>query len=276
LSLGKQYFLRGMHRIRLVCWQPSEARDKGEHLKGFGHDVSYDVLNPRTLREIRDHPPDVVVIDLSRLPSQGRDIGLAIRLYKSTHGLPIVFTDGDPAKVEQVRLRLPDALYSTWDNVKDALETALTSPPEVTTMPATMLDGYSGAPLQKKLGLVEGLRVAILDAPEGFTETLGSLPDKTIIRTGIDSESQLVIWFVKTIERLDAGIRSIVREAPESRLWIVWPKKGKGVETDLTQARVRKAGLSAGLVDYKVSRIDDTWAGLLFTRRKHQTGKDAW
>jgi len=31
---------------------------------------------------------------------------------------------------------------------------------------------------------------------------------------------------------------------------------------------VRKTGLAAGLVDYKVSAIDETWTGLRFAVRK--------
>jgi hypothetical protein len=51
-------------------------------------------------------------------------------------------------------------------------------------------------------------------------------------------------------------------------LWIAWPKKASGIVTDLTQQRVREAGLNAGMVDFKVCSIDKTWSGLLFTRRK--------
>ena len=49
---------------------------------------------------------------------------------------------------------------------------------------------------------------------------------------------------------------------------MAWPKRASGVATDLTQQAVREAGLAAGLVDYKVAAIDNTWSGLLFTRRK--------
>jgi len=41
-----------------------------------------------------------------------------------------------------------------------------------------------------------------------------------------------------------------------------------GHATDLDQIIVRKAGLDAGLVDFRISRIDATWAGLRFTMRK--------
>jgi hypothetical protein len=50
-------------------------------------------------------------------------------------------------------------------------------------------------------------------------------------------------------------------------IWIAWPKKASGVMTDLSQQVVREVGLGAGLVDYKVCSIDETWSGLLFTRR---------
>ena len=38
--------------------------------------------------------------------------------------------------------------------------------------------------------------------------------------------------------------------------------------TDLTQTAVRRYGLDAGLVDYKISAIDGTWSGLCFARRE--------
>jgi hypothetical protein len=53
----------------------------------------------------------------------------------------------------------------------------------------------------------------------------------------------------------------------EGRLWIAWPKKASGVASDLSQTVVRQVGLAAGLVDYKICAIDQTWSALLFTRR---------
>ena len=50
-------------------------------------------------------------------------------------------------------------------------------------------------------------------------------------------------------------------------IWLLWPKKGSAIQTDLTRSVVRKIGMAAGLVDYKISAIDETWAGLRFTVR---------
>lgn len=50
-------------------------------------------------------------------------------------------------------------------------------------------------------------------------------------------------------------------------LWIAWPKKTSGAASDLTQTRVREAGLAHGMVDYKISSVDETWSALLFRVR---------
>jgi hypothetical protein len=50
-------------------------------------------------------------------------------------------------------------------------------------------------------------------------------------------------------------------------LWVAWPKKASGVETDLSENIVRSIGLEAGLVDVKVCAVDHTWSGLKFVRR---------
>jgi len=50
-------------------------------------------------------------------------------------------------------------------------------------------------------------------------------------------------------------------------IWIAWPKKASGVQTDLNENIVRDIGLDVGLVDIKVCAIDATWSGLKFVRR---------
>ena len=54
----------------------------------------------------------------------------------------------------------------------------------------------------------------------------------------------------------------------EGTLWIAWPKRSSGVETDITEDVVREIALPAGLVDTKVCAIDATWSGLRLTKRR--------
>jgi hypothetical protein len=50
-------------------------------------------------------------------------------------------------------------------------------------------------------------------------------------------------------------------------LWVSWPKKSSGVETDVDENVVREIGLKAGLVDVKVCAVTEVWSGLKFVRR---------
>jgi hypothetical protein len=56
-------------------------------------------------------------------------------------------------------------------------------------------------------------------------------------------------------------------------VWIISPKKSGPLAAGLSQNDIRKACLSAGLVDYKVCAVDRAWSGLLFRQRKKPSGK---
>lgn len=54
---------------------------------------------------------------------------------------------------------------------------------------------------------------------------------------------------------------------PADGLWIAWPKKASGIETDLSFEAVQETGLAAGLVDNKSCAIDGSWQALRFVYR---------
>ena len=54
----------------------------------------------------------------------------------------------------------------------------------------------------------------------------------------------------------------------DGSIWVAWPKRSSGVETDLTEDRLRELFLPSGMVDNKVCAIDETWSGLRFVVRK--------
>jgi hypothetical protein len=129
---------------------------------------------------------------------------------------------------------------------------------------------YAGAPLVKKLGIKEDAVVALIGAPPGFPQTLGKLPDGVVLRPRAAGRCDLALWFVKSEKELKRRIERMTALAEKGGLWIVWPKKTSRVTSDLTQAVVRKIGLAAGLVDFKVCSVDATWTGLRFTRRRRR------
>ena len=104
--------------------------------------------------------------------------------------------------------------------------------------------------------------------PDVFVIDLNRLPSHGR-ETGVWLRNQNLL-FVTSQARLANRFASAARLLSEGgRLWIVWPKKASGVPTDLTENAVRQFGLSAGLVDWKISAIDATWSGLCFARRRH-------
>ncbi|MCK5620082.1 MAG: DUF3052 family protein [Candidatus Krumholzibacteria bacterium] len=131
------------------------------------------------------------------------------------------------------------------------------------------MDGYSGTPLPKKLGIKSNAVVVLLGAPAGIKKTLGRLPDGVRVKKQARGKADVIVLFAKSVKDLERRFPVATRVLIEGgRLWIAWPKKASGVPSDLTQAVVRSTGLDAGLVDYKISAIDETWSGLCFTQRR--------
>ena len=222
----------------------------------------------RALRALRADPPDAVVIDLSRLPAQGRDLGVALRRSKSTRRVPLVFVGGSRAKVAGVKQHLPDAAYGDWRGIRPTLRRAIAHPPTDPVKPASALAAYSGTPLPKKLGIKPDSVVALVGAPEGFEDLLGELPEGVTLRPRAQGRCDLIVWFAASRRELERRVARLGSVAGAGGLWIAWPKKASGVVTDLSERVVREAGLAAGLVDYKIAAIDETWSGLRFARRK--------
>ena len=139
--------------------------------------------------------------------------------------------------------------------------------PPVPSLPAT--SGYSRTPLLKKLGVKEGSRIALMDAPNGFAESLPALPmDATLKRSG-NAEPDVIVWFIMSSDELGSlGVVMNRMPADGGMLWVAWPKKSSKIATDLTEDVIRGAALRAGLVDTKVCAIDETWSGLRLSRRK--------
>jgi hypothetical protein len=254
-------------RIRLIHWNAAEAEERAVPLLSAGYNVAYEPFSAATIRELRQNPPDVVVIDLTRLPSQGRDIGLLLRKYKTTRYVPLVFVEGDPEKVARIKELLPDAIYAEWGRVRSALQRALAHPPKDVVVPESSFAAYAGAPLAKKLGIKANSVVALVNAPQDFERTLGELPEGVMLRRQARGRCDLILWFPPCRADLERRIERMRMMVGKGGLWVAWPKKTSGIATDLSQIVVRRIGLASGWVDYKVCAIDETWTGLRFARR---------
>jgi hypothetical protein len=120
-----------------------------------------------------------------------------------------------------------------------------------------------GSPLAKKLGIKDGHRVAFSQAPAEFTGLLGELPGGVTVKSRAAGPLDVMVFFTKSRAELERRLPALRRAMnPAAGLWIAWPKRASGVETDMTEDVARDLGLANHLVDNKVCAIDETWSGL--------------
>jgi hypothetical protein len=126
----------------------------------------------------------------------------------------------------------------------------------------------TGSPLAKKLGIKEEARIAFVGAPEGFRSLLEPLPAGVEVRQRARGPLDVVVFFSRRAGELERRFERLAAALkPAGALWIAWPKRSSGVETDVDGNVAREIGLAAGLVDNKVCAIDETWSGLRFVVR---------
>lgn len=255
-------------RVHLVHWDADDARERVVALAALGHDVVYlpGVTGTPLMRALRAGAPDCFVVNLSRRPSHGREVGVALASSPATRHRPLVFAGGDPEAVARMRALLPDAVYATWGRIGSALPRALKNVRGTPIVPPDRL--FAARTLAQKLGLAAGERVAVVGAPDGFATLLGALPTGARLTAGATTTADRFVWFVTSRAQLDSALARLSTLVTTQVVWLAWPKGVSRQAARINGNDVREAGLMAGFVDFKVCSVDATWSGLAFKRRR--------
>jgi hypothetical protein len=75
--------------IRLIHWNVDEAKERVDRILALGYKVDYSPFTVQSIRELSKELPEAIVIDLSRLPSQGRDVAANLGQYEPFPDCPI-------------------------------------------------------------------------------------------------------------------------------------------------------------------------------------------
>jgi hypothetical protein len=265
---------RKQKTVRLISWNEADAAARAIILRRAGYSVIADPPeNPGGMvRYFRELAPDAVVIDLDRLPSHGRELGLSLRASKSTSHLPLVFAGGVPAKIELVRAAIPDAIFIPWDDgVAVAIERAMAQPDPPRLLSREFLKDTSPGSLERKLDIkpqAHFVVVLVNRNDNGWLAELLSLPEGVVQQRRIDATTTLALFPVATRRDLMRAFEQARSSLPpKASLWIVHPKQTSRLAADFNQDDVREAGLAHGFVDYKVCAVDKDWSALKFARR---------
>lgn len=127
----------------------------------------------------------------------------------------------------------------------------------------TIMAGYSGKPLVKKLGIKPGCRLYIKNGPDDYLRMLGPLPEGVSVLRRPAGKLDLVHLFTKKAATLASDLEEYRHKiADNGVIWVSWPKKAANIQTDVTEDVIRQLALPLGLVDIKVCAVDETWSGL--------------
>jgi hypothetical protein len=254
--------------ICLVCWDAGLARAHAARLKADGFRVTVvDRAVQGWITYFRDLAVDAVAIDLDRLPSHGREVGIVLGGSKSTRHLPLVFLGGPTEKAERVRGELPDAGFAGWGDAVQAIRKTIGTPVKKPVRPPQMMGRSRDGDLARKLGIKPQLPVVLWGDADFLGELIGDATP--VLRRSVKGQAQLFLCVTRSTFDVETAFDTVSATYAEGTLlWIVHPKQSSRLRADFNQNDVREIGLAHGWVDFKVCAVDADWSGLEFARRK--------
>jgi len=119
--------------------------------------------------------------------------------------------------------------------------------------------------LAKKLQIKPGKRWLLFNAPANYLVSLEPLPEGTTVAYEAAGSFDGVQLFVKNSTELAAGLKII---APflkaDTILWIIYPKKSSGIESDLEMMSSWDEPAKYGLRGVAAAAVNETWTALRF------------
>ncbi|HOE52903.1 MAG TPA: hypothetical protein PKO24_04650 [Methanomassiliicoccales archaeon] len=126
--------------------------------------------------------------------------------------------------------------------------------------------------LVAKLGIKEGQRIRIINAPSKYDLALGRLPKNVVEAGSNDSDLDFIQLFTSSEEELRREFPKLMRSLKrEGVLWISYPRTSSEIDSDLKGVTVRDVGISYGMTEVKISSLDEDWAGIKFVSKRKDT-----
>jgi predicted SnoaL-like aldol condensation-catalyzing enzyme len=117
----------------------------------------------------------------------------------------------------------------------------------------------------KKLGLKPGMRALLLGAPSHYVNALAPLPDGVEVSESPGSPHEFVQFFATKKSEITKSAKKLLQSAaPGALVWITYPKKTSGVDSDLSREAVWAAMQGTGWRPVSQIAIDEVWSALRF------------
>ncbi len=128
-------------------------------------------------------------------------------------------------------------------------------------------------PLHKKLQLKAGQRAVIINAPSGYLEELGPLPEGVELAQQPEGSFDFVQLFVKDMDELQRYLSTALQAVKhDALLWIAYPKGGAKAGTDLNRDILWNAVEPHHYSGVTLISLNEVWSAMRF-RPSEKVGK---
>ena len=122
--------------------------------------------------------------------------------------------------------------------------------------------------LARKLHLKPGMRLAVVNAPEGCARTLGRMPAGVVREPSLRDGLDVALMFVHSKKELKSRWpKATASIKGDGALWVAYPKKSSGVDSDLTMSADWGVSKNSAWQPVASIAVDDTWSAVRFRQR---------
>jgi hypothetical protein len=120
-------------------------------------------------------------------------------------------------------------------------------------------------PIARKLGIKPQMRALVVAAPAPYLQLLEPLPEGAIVSSSAQGSYLFIQFFATSLAEVRRSDPNLLKHAARGALlWIAYPKKTLGVESDLSRDVVAEAMRGTGWRPVSIVAIDEVWSALRF------------
>ncbi|MDB5055320.1 MAG: hypothetical protein JWM44_3370 [Bacilli bacterium] len=126
-----------------------------------------------------------------------------------------------------------------------------------------------GNNLAKKLNMKKDYKMILINAPEGYIDLLGELPEDVLFVKETEQPVDFLQLFVKDFAELELYKEKVVQAVKhDGLLWISYPKKSSKMKSDLNRDELWAKMHQIGMDGVSMISINDVWSAMRFRPTK--------
>lgn len=119
--------------------------------------------------------------------------------------------------------------------------------------------------LFRKLHIVPGEKIAVVNSPAGFIRSLGDLPAAVILTETLSAPVDFALLFAQTSKDVERLVPEALHSLkPGSMFWVCYPRGISGVRTDLNRDILWRLMGKFKLAGVAMVSLDNVWSAMRF------------